>query len=77
MADEKDADETESPPMREKATTGVRRRIEHAEELADQAVVAEAVGDHRTAAELYKRAIDALLPVAEGAPANDTDQDEG
>jgi hypothetical protein len=60
---------SETPP-REKATTGIKRRIQRAEEIASEAVAAEALGDHRAAAELYKRAIDTLEPPADQA-AND------
>lgn len=45
---------------RGKPITGVRRRIELAEKLADQAAAAESAGDHKAAADLYRKAIDAL-----------------
>jgi len=66
-------DEAKAPPVRDKPITGIRRRIEVAEQLADEAVAAELDGDHRTAADLYRRAIDALTIIADAvtAAAND------
>ena len=61
------------PRVRERAISGIRRRIEFAEQLADQAVAAELDGDHKAAADFYRRAIDALTLLADegSAAAND------
>jgi len=67
LADEADGQEL----PRERATTGTRRRIQTAEEFAGQAVVAETNGDHRTAADLYRKAVETLRPPPESAAASE------
>jgi hypothetical protein len=68
-----DGEESHVPRGRERAISGIRRRIEFAEQLAEQAVAAEVDGDHKAAADFYRQAIDALTLLADEVSAAATD----
>ena len=85
MADEEPAEvegEVPSEPHVRARVITVKRRVQLAEQLASKAVAAELDGDHKAAAELYRKAIDALTYLADtaGVAVNDitgTDDESG